>query len=95
MTGPAFDLLAAGDAVVDAPVAEGEDPAIRSDAAYGKGSLGFLAIREEIGADAFETALHDLATRYAWGEMTPDELRAAFETRLRAGSRRPVESLVR
>ena len=80
VTGPAFDLLAAGDAVVDAPVATGEDPAIWSDAAYGKGSLGFLAIREKIGAAAFETALHDLATRYSWGEMTPDELRAAFET---------------
>jgi aminopeptidase N len=24
--------------------------------------------------------LHDLATRYTWGEMTPDDLRAAFET---------------
>jgi hypothetical protein len=79
VTGPAFDLLAAGDAVVDTPVATGDDPAIWSDAAYGKGSLGFLAIREEIGAAAFETALHDLATRYAWGEATPDDLRAAFE----------------
>ena len=64
----------------DVPVAAGDDPAIWSAAAYGKGSLGFLAIRQEIGAAAFETALHDLATRYAWGEMTPDDLRAAFET---------------
>jgi len=79
VTGPAYELLAAGDAVVDASVDAGDDPAIWSDAAYGKGSLGFLAIREEIGAAAFETALHDLSTRYAWGEMTPDDLRAAFE----------------
>src|SRR5215207_3047216 len=79
VTGPAFDLLTAGDTVVDAPVATGDDPTIWSAAAYGKGSLGFLAIREEIGAAAFETALHDLATRYAWGEMTPEDLRAAFE----------------
>jgi aminopeptidase N len=79
VTGPAFNLLAAGDAVVDVPVAAGDDPAIWSAAAYGKGSLGFLAIREEIGAVAFETALYDLATRHAWGEMTPDDLRAAFE----------------
>ena len=79
VTGPAFELLAAGDAVVDVPVAAGDDPTIWSAAAYGKGSLGFLAIREEIGAAAFEAALHDLATRYAWGEMTPDDLRAAFE----------------
>ena len=95
VTGPAFDLLAAGDAVVDVPVAAGDDPTIWSAAAYGKGSLGFLAIREEIGAAAFETALHDLATRYAWGEMTPDDLRAAFERASGQGSRRPVEPLVR
>jgi hypothetical protein len=79
VTRPAFDLLAAGDAVVDVPVAEGDDPTIWSAAAYGKGSLGFLAIREEIGAEAFEAALRDLVTRYAWGEMTPGDLRAAFE----------------
>ena len=79
VTGPAFDLLAAGDAVVDTPVTEGMDANIWSAAAYGKGSLGFLAIRQEIGAAAFETALHDAVTRYAWGEMTPDHLRAAFE----------------
>ncbi|MFL5533257.1 MAG: M1 family aminopeptidase, partial [Gemmatimonadales bacterium] len=80
VTRPAFDLLAAGDAVVDVPVAAEDDPNIWSDATYGKGSLGFLAIRQEIGAAAFEAALHDLATRYAWGEMTPADLRAAFET---------------
>jgi hypothetical protein len=79
VTGPASNLLAAGDAVVDVPVATGDDPNIWSAAAYGKGSLGFLAIREEIGAAAFETALHDLVTRYAWSEMTPGDLRAAFE----------------
>jgi hypothetical protein len=80
VTRPAFDLLAAGDAVVDVPVAAGDDPNIWSNATYGKGSLGFLAIRQEIGAAAFEAALHDLATRYAWGEMTPADLRATFET---------------
>jgi hypothetical protein len=80
VTRPAFDLLAAGDAVVDVPVAAEDDPNIWSDATYGKGSLAFLAIRQEIGAAAFEAALHDLATRYAWGEMTPADLRAAFET---------------
>jgi hypothetical protein len=77
--GPSLDLLAAGDAVVDVPIAEGMNASIRSDATYGKGSLGFLAIREEIGADAFEAALQDVVTRYAWAEMTPDQLRGAFE----------------
>ena len=57
----------------------GMDENIRSAATYGKGSLGFLAIRQEIGAEAFEAALHDIATRYAWGEMTPEQLREAFE----------------
>jgi aminopeptidase N len=80
VTGPAFDLLAAGDAIVDKPVTEEMDANIWSAAAYSKGSLGFLAIRQEIGAAAFERALHDLVTRYAWGEMTPGDLRAGFET---------------
>ncbi len=79
VTGPALDLLAAGDAVVDVPVLEGMDETSRSAAAYGKGSLGFLAIRQEIGAAAFEAALRDLVSRYAWGEMTPEQLREGFE----------------
>jgi hypothetical protein len=77
--GPAQRLLGAGDTVVDVPIAEGQDESIRSDATYGKGSLGFLAIREEIGEEAFAAALRDAATRYAWREMTPADLRAAFE----------------
>jgi hypothetical protein len=80
VTRPAFELLAAGDAIVDMPVAEEMDASIWSAAAYGKGSLGFLAIRDEIGTAAFERALHDVVTHYAWGEMTPEDLRGAFET---------------
>jgi hypothetical protein len=76
---PSLRLLDAGDAIVDLPNAEGENQSIRSAAMYGKGALGFLAIREEIGAEAFEAALNDVATRYRWGEMTPDDLLAAFE----------------
>ena len=79
VTGPAFDLLAAGDAIADVPVTEGMDANIWSAAAYGKGALGFLAIRQEIGDGAFETAMRDVVTRYTWGEMTPDQLREAFE----------------
>jgi aminopeptidase N len=77
--GPARRLLSAGDAVVDVPIAEGQDESIRSDATYGKGSLGFLAIRQEIGEEAFAAALRDAAARYAWHEMSPADLRAAFE----------------
>ena len=76
---PARRLLTAGDAVVDVPISDGQSESIRSDATYGKGTLGFLAIRQEIGAEAFNAALRDVATRYAWREMTPAELREAFE----------------
>jgi hypothetical protein len=75
---PSQRLLAAGDSVVDLPNDEGDSASIRSDAMYGKGSLGFLAIREAIGPHAFASALHDIATRFAWSEMTPGELRDAF-----------------
>jgi hypothetical protein len=80
VTGPALDLLAAGDAVVDVPIADGQSETLRSAATYGKGSLGFLAIRQEIGAATFAAALHGLAARHAWGEITPEQLRQAFET---------------
>ncbi len=76
---PARRLLTAGDAIVDLPIAEGQNETIRSDAAYGKGSLGFLAIREEIGADAFAAALRDIAATHTWGELEPADLRATFE----------------
>lgn len=76
---PSRRLLSAGDAVVDLPIEEGQDERIRSDAAYGKGSLGFLAIREQIGAEAFAAALQAIATDERWGEVTPQDLRAAFE----------------
>ena len=38
---PARRLLDEGDAVVDVPFEDGENEALRSDAVYGKGSLGF------------------------------------------------------
>ena len=63
-TGPARRLLSAGDAVVDVPAATGQDEVTRSAAIYGKGSLGFFAIRQAIGAEAFEAALRDLTSRY-------------------------------
>ncbi|MFN8589894.1 MAG: M1 family metallopeptidase [Thermomicrobiales bacterium] len=76
--GPARDLLDEGDAIVDLPLAEGQNEGIRSDATYGKGSLGFFAIRKEIGAEAFAAGLREAASRYAWDEMTPEQLRGAF-----------------
>ena len=46
---------------------------------YGKGALGFDAVRQVIGDDAFFAALRDYATRFRFGVATPDDLRAAFE----------------
>ncbi|HEX5498567.1 MAG TPA: M1 family metallopeptidase [Thermomicrobiales bacterium] len=77
--GPARSLLKSGDAVVDLPVAADDNQDIRSWAAYGKASLGFFAIRQAIGDDAFWSGLHDYATRFQFGIATPADLRQAWE----------------
>ena len=48
--------------------------------AYGKGALGFLAIRNAIGHDAFIEALATYADSFRLGIADPDDLLAAFET---------------
>ncbi len=77
--GPARSLLARGDAIADVPIAEGQDPSERAWAAYGKGALGFLAIRSEIGDDAFFAGLRSFAEAYRFGIAEPEDLLAAFE----------------
>ena len=79
--GPARRLLASGDAVADRPITEGQDETVRGLATYGKGSLGFLAIREEIGDAAFWAALGDVAEGWRFRIFAPDDLLAAFERR--------------
>ncbi|HEU5430442.1 MAG TPA: M1 family aminopeptidase, partial [Thermomicrobiales bacterium] len=79
VVGPARALLKSGDAVVDLPVAADDNQDIRSWATYGKASLGFFAIREAIGEDAFWAGLHDYATRFQFGIATPADLRQAWE----------------
>ena len=76
---PSRRLLRAGDTIVDQPVSDDQEDSIRYASLYGKGTLGFLAIREAIGADAFDATLRQISDRYGWREMTPDQLRAAFE----------------
>lgn len=66
------------DAVADTPVGE-LTPVVHSFVTYGKGAVGFEAIRQEIGDDAFFDALADLGETYAWGIVPPDAMRAAFE----------------
>jgi hypothetical protein len=79
--GPARRLLTLGDAVADRPVTAGGDETARSLATYGKGSLGFLAIRREIGDEAFWAALGDVAEGWRFRIFAPDDLLAAFERR--------------
>ena len=76
---PARRLLRSGDAIVNMPVSDDQDASVRYASLYGKGTLGFLAIREAIGAEAFDATLREISSQYAWKEMTPDDLRAAFE----------------
>ena len=76
---PARRSLRNGDAVVNLPVSDDQDASTRYAALYGKGTLGFLAIREEIGAEAFDATLSQISDQYGWSEMAPDHLREAFE----------------
>lgn len=66
------------DAIADSPVGE-LSPTVHSFVTYGKGGVGFEAIRQEIGDDAFFEALEYLGTTYAWGIVTPEILLGAFE----------------
>ena len=79
VTGPARRLLARGDAVVDLPIAAGQDGALRSWAFYGKAALGFLTLREEVGDTAFDAALREFAETHRFAIAEPDDLLAAFE----------------
>jgi hypothetical protein len=86
---PARRLLRDGDAVVNLPVSDDQDASTRYAALYGKGTLGFLAVREAIGAEAFDATLRQISGEYGWKEMTPAQLRAAFE----AGSGQDLQAL--
>ena len=72
-------LLEAGDAVVDIPSREGQDLRERVLADYGKGPLGLLAIRREIGDEAFFAALRSYGEDHRFRIAEPADLLAAFE----------------
>jgi hypothetical protein len=67
-----------GDHVVDRPT-DSFNPSDYGSTIYGKGALGFGAIREAIGDEAFFTALHDYLVEFRFKVATPDDLLAAFE----------------
>ena len=67
------------DEIADSPI--GTLPGVvHSFVSYGKGGVGFEAIRQEIGDDAFFGALAALNRDHAWGIIAPEQMLAAFET---------------
>jgi aminopeptidase N len=71
-------LFEDGDVIVDYPT--DDFPTMRAYvvAVYHKGALGFRAIQEEIGDDAFFAGLRDYVARHRFGVATPDDLRRAL-----------------
>ncbi|MEZ4530915.1 MAG: hypothetical protein R2855_07755 [Thermomicrobiales bacterium] len=72
-------LQNAGDAVADVSIFDQPVDSPLSTLAYGKGALGFLAIRDAIGDAAFIEALAAFADAFRLGIAEPRDLLAAFE----------------
>lgn len=66
------------DAIADAPITNDMNGVIRGLVVYGKGGLGFEAIRQELGEDAFRAAMTAYAARFRFGIATPEDLLASF-----------------
>jgi aminopeptidase N len=75
----AYQYAISGDQVVDQPSDAFPDAGAYFTTVYSKGSLGFAALRAEIGDDAFFAGLRDYAARERFAVATPADLRAAFE----------------
>jgi hypothetical protein len=69
-----------GDQVVDQPTDDFPSQRAYGSIVYGKAALAFGAIRDEIGDDAFFTALHSYTETFAFQVASPEDLKAAFET---------------
>lgn len=68
-----------GDQVVDQPTDDFPSSNAYGATIYGKAALGFKAIHDEIGADAFFAGLTDYARTFCFKVATPDDLREALE----------------
>jgi len=53
--------------------------------AYGKGALGFLALRVAMGDAAFDAAIDDYAEQYLYDMATPDDLLTIIKAHAPAG----------
>jgi len=67
------------DGIADAPITNDTNGVIRSLLIYGKAAVGFIAIQEAIGEDAFLRGLGDYAQEFRFRISTPEDLRRAFE----------------
>lgn len=69
----------AQDVPIGLPVAAYESPALYGTAVYGRGPLFFVALREQIGEEAFSTFLHNYYTRFQFGVATSAGLQTTAE----------------
>lgn len=78
LAGPYIALLqATGDQVADLPIADGQTG--RSTIFYAKSSLGFFAIDQAVGDDAFRAALASVAEEFGFGIAEPADVLSALE----------------
>lgn len=68
-----------GDGIADLPISVVRDGPPLGALTYGKAALGFLAIRQTVGDEAFFSALQRWADEFAFGIAEPDDLLEAFE----------------
>lgn len=66
------------DAIADTPITNDMNGVIRGLVVYGKGGLGFEAIRQELGKDGFRAAMTAYAARFRFEIATPEDLLASF-----------------
>ena len=73
-------MLGAPDMVVDSPVYAFKDQTVYSAIVYSKGALFFRALHKTMGAEAFDKSLADYYQQYSFGNPTPEQLMACFES---------------
>ncbi len=72
-------LASSGDDIADQPTDDFASASAYGTIIYSKAALGFGAIHEEIGDEAFFTALQAYYAEHRFGVATPEDLLAAFE----------------
>lgn len=77
---PYFQMLfGSGDQIVDQPTDDFPTMGTYGSTIYGKGALGFQAIREAIGGDAYDRAIKRYVNKESFLVAVPADLQAAFE----------------